>query len=391
MDSVQSQAGHLINWAKGAKEYVDNALLKFLSEKQALVAFKVPASVMLIPPLKISSAASGAHLTSFREVMQYDNLQLSFSTTGQYEAAGAVWMLDPLAADTSDIVSISQLDAAMANWTEERLLLSSDHPPSRRYSFDVPLPARVVNTKVAQRMTEGESTVLMATGVPMLAGHPLVMAWYGAMAEALSAGNSDRTFKLFEAALSVPIRLRLSPDPDACLLASLLFSETVFSASAASGADAFWKLAEKVSRLTKYQKAVAENISLPKLTKVLTTYGITFKGNALTEAHAKALKSLTPFVGNHACAVAYSLAEAFCPELREPTLLMRLAQLCKARAAPSQADKDAAACDSMAFVLDCLRVARLTGDAPRGGAFCGTGHGARVKDPRADARAVQET
>eukprot|EP00959_Pyramimonas_sp_CCMP1952_P184131 3850422-Pyramimonas_sp.AAC.1 len=61
----------------------------------------------------------------------------------------------------------------MANWTEERLLLSSDHPPSRRYSFDVPLPARVVNTKVAQRMTEGESTVLMATGVPMLAGHPL--------------------------------------------------------------------------------------------------------------------------------------------------------------------------------------------------------------------------
>ncbi|CAK0811629.1 unnamed protein product, partial [Prorocentrum cordatum] len=341
----------LLEMDSGAKEYVDNALLKFLSEKQALVAFKVPASVMLIPPLKISSAASGAHLTSFREVMQYDNLQLSFSTTGQYEAAGTVWMLDPLAADTSDIVSISQLDAAMANWTEERLLLSSDHPPSRRYSFDVPLPARVVNTKVAQRMTEGESTVLMATGVPMLAGHPLVMAWYGAMAEALSAGNSDRTFKLFEAALSVPIRLRLSPDPDACLLASLLFSETVFSTSAASGADAFWKLAEKVSRLTKYQKAVAENISLPKLTKVLTTYGITFKGNALTAAHAKALKSLTPFVGNHACAVAYSLAEAFCPELREPTLLMRLAQLCKARTAPSQADKDAAACDSMAFVL----------------------------------------
>eukprot|EP00959_Pyramimonas_sp_CCMP1952_P223453 4671673-Pyramimonas_sp.AAC.1 len=79
--------------------------------------------------------------------MQYDNLQLSFSKTGQYEAAGTVWMLDPLPADTSDTVSISQLDAAMANWSEERLLLSSDHPPSRRYSFDVPLPARVVNTQ----------------------------------------------------------------------------------------------------------------------------------------------------------------------------------------------------------------------------------------------------
>ncbi|CAK0878358.1 unnamed protein product [Prorocentrum cordatum] len=366
MDSVQSQAGHLINWAKGTKEYVDHALLKFLSEKQALVSFKVPASAMLIPPLQISAAASGAHLTSFREVMQHDNLQLSFSKTGQYEAAGAVWMLDPLPADTSDTVSISQLDAAMANWTEERLLLSSDHPPSRRYSFDVPLPARVGNTRVAQRMTQGESTVLVATGAPMLAGHALVMAWYGAMAEALSAGNSDRAFKLFEAALSVPIRLRLSPDPDACQLASLLFSETAFSACAASGADYFWKLAEKVSRLTKCQKALAENLSIPKLTGVLQCYGITFKGNALTDSHAKALKSLTPFVGNQACAAAYSLAEAFCPELREPTLLMRLAQLCKGRAAPPQADKDAVACDSMAFILDCLRVARLTGEAPRG-------------------------
>eukprot|EP00959_Pyramimonas_sp_CCMP1952_P139916 2928113-Pyramimonas_sp.AAC.1 len=67
MDSAQSQAGHLFNWAKGTKEYVDYALLKFLSEKQALVSFKVPASVMPIPPLQISAAASGAHLTSFRE------------------------------------------------------------------------------------------------------------------------------------------------------------------------------------------------------------------------------------------------------------------------------------------------------------------------------------
>ena len=132
-------------------------------------------------------------------------------------------MLDPIADVTSDAVSISQLEGAMIMWAEERFLLSSEHPPSRRYSFDVPLPARVVNTKVAQRMSDAESNVLMATGAPMLAGQALVMAWYGATAEALSAGNSDRTFKLFEAAQ----------------LASLLFSETMFSSCAASGADSF--------------------------------------------------------------------------------------------------------------------------------------------------------
>ena len=160
----------------------------------------------------------------------------------------------------------------------------------------------------------------------MLAGHPLVMAWYGAMAEALSAGNSDRTFKLFEAALSVPIRLRLSPDSDACQLAALMFSETMFTSFAASGADSFWKLAEKVARLSRYQKALAENLSLPKLFAVLKSYGLTFKGKPLAESHAKCLENLTPFVVDDACVVAYSLAEAFCPELREPTLLLRLAQ-----------------------------------------------------------------
>ena len=129
----------------------------------------------------------------------------------------------------------------------------------------------------------------------MLAGQALVMAWHGAMAEALSAGNSDRTVKLFEAALSVPIRLRLSPDSDACQLASLLFSETMFSSCAASGADSSWKAAEKVSRLSKYQKALADNLSLPKLLAVLRGYGLTFKGKAVSEAIAKAFKNLTPF------------------------------------------------------------------------------------------------
>eukprot|EP00959_Pyramimonas_sp_CCMP1952_P324142 6784040-Pyramimonas_sp.AAC.1 len=78
MESLKTQTEHLRSWAKEAKEYVDKALLK------------------------ISDAASGANLAAFREVMNNDNLQMSFSKTGQYEAAGAVWMLDPLASDTSD-------------------------------------------------------------------------------------------------------------------------------------------------------------------------------------------------------------------------------------------------------------------------------------------------
>jgi hypothetical protein len=50
--------------------------------------------------------------------------------------------------------------------------------------------------------------------------------------------------------------------------------------------------------------------------------------------------------------------EAFCPELREPTLLMRIGQLCQGRAATG-------ACASMVYIVDCLWVFRVTGDCSK--------------------------
>ena len=205
----------------------------------------MPASPLLIPPLQISDAASGARLTAFREVMNYDNLNSSFSQTAQYEAAGTVWMLDALTPSRSDVVSISQLESAMWARSEDAFLLSSATPSSRRFSFDVPLPAKVEDQGVAQRLSDNDSGVLFATAVPMLAGRATVIAWYGAMGEALRAGNEDVVFRLFEAALSVPIRLRLCPDEDTCHVISLLSSENLYASSAAAGAGSFWKCCEK--------------------------------------------------------------------------------------------------------------------------------------------------
>ena len=224
-------------------------ILKFLAARQAKVPFTVPHSVLLIPPLEINnSAASG--VSAFREVMHYDNLMLSFSKNGLYEAAGTVWMLDPVHLSGSDGMSIHQLESAMWMWSEEAFVLSSSHPPSRRYSFVVPLPALVLDVKIAQRQRVGKAAVVMAHALPLLAGRAIVIGWYAAMAEALgaaasgasaevsaAAGNDDRVFKLFEAALSEPISLRITPDKDGQHLVSLLFSESMFSSASATGAD----------------------------------------------------------------------------------------------------------------------------------------------------------
>ena len=365
MDTQQDHDTCLGNWVAKTTTYVEKSLLKFLSERPTMVAFQIPSSLLLIPPLEINSAASDAHLSSFREVMNYDNLMKAFSHSGQYEAAGTVWMLDVKNDKSrSESITISQLEGAMQMWSEQTLLLSSNHAPSRRYSFDVPLPVMVVDKNVAQRKEKGKGTVVMAQPLRMLAGHAVVMAWYGAIAESLQAENNDRVFKLFEAALSVPIRLRLCPDGDDCHLASLYFAESLYASFAASGADSFWKLAEKIAKLSPVAQAIADNISIPTLTKVIQKYGLTFRGKPISETGVKALKAVIPFVVDAGCNAAYSLTESFCPEIREATMLMRIAQLSAARLC-STVDKETSARASLRFVFDCLRVFRLTGDFPK--------------------------
>ena len=111
--------------------------------------------------------------------------------------------------------------------------------------------------------------VVMAHPLPLLAGHAVVMTWYNAMRSALVAKDTNKAVKLFEAALSVPIRLRICTDGDSCYLARLLFAENMFTASAASGAESFWLLAEKVSGLRGFQEAVGANASLPNMLESL--------------------------------------------------------------------------------------------------------------------------
>ena len=141
-----------------------------------------------------------------------------------------------------------------------------------------------------------------------------------------------------------------------CLAALSLFGEAVFSAYAASGADSFfWKLAERVCGLSGVKKALNESVS--KAVGVLRRHGIAFKGNPLTTTNVNALRSLQHFVVDGACRSAFALAEVYSPELRDPTLLSRIATACAHRGVSDDKAKE-----YFAYVLDSLRAARLTGD-----------------------------
>ncbi len=167
---------------------------------------------------------------------------------------------------------------------------------------------------------------------------------------------------LFNAALSVPIQMRLMPDGDASHLAALTFSETLF-ASAASAADSFWRFAEKARRLTGAAASFAKQEPVPKLEAAIKNYGLKFKRKAIDRTGAASLKGLQPFVMDDACCSSFALAEVYFPELRERSLLWKICKACSARNAVS----DAKAREYFVFIMNCLRVARLTGDIARDG------------------------
>ena len=88
--------------------------------------------------------------------MNYENLTQSFSKSAQYEAPGTVWMLDAISDTSYDTINVSQLESATRSWSEEAFIFSSTNPASRRYTFDVPFPAKIADIRVAQRKEEGK-------------------------------------------------------------------------------------------------------------------------------------------------------------------------------------------------------------------------------------------
>ena len=95
-------------------------------------------------------------------------------------------------------------------------------------------------------------------------------------------------------------------------------------------------------------------------------FGLSFKGKQITEATVRAAKNLLCFVSDVGCSNAYCEVENVCPEFREPTMLMRAAQICSSRSANSKDDKDTVACSAFQFLLHSLKVLRMFGTLPKG-------------------------
>ena len=107
-EAADQQEQHLAKWVEKTKVAVAAKLLRFLRLHQAQVHFPIPANVIDLVPLAITDAVSGSMLAGVREVMHFTRLHRSFEQTALYEAAGTIWMLNPVVYHSNAMEEISQ-------------------------------------------------------------------------------------------------------------------------------------------------------------------------------------------------------------------------------------------------------------------------------------------
>ena len=201
-----------------------------------------------VPPLSIKGTLEEGELSTFKEPWNSTRCVEAVSTTGLYEAALNVIWLDarqtqrlpftlPMNRPSWSLVvelynrQFSQNASGLGGVTPDA--------PTRLF-FPVALPAFVVDPKMLEHTCFNE-------GLHMAGGHGLVFAWYLGMWKALKLKDADMIKRLWEAGLTVTVRVRKSSATDltTVILDSLTFSESVNVAQLA-GTDSFNVFAQKL-------------------------------------------------------------------------------------------------------------------------------------------------
>ena len=135
------------------------------------------------------------------------------AASGVYEAAGnAFWLkrASLFAWERGGVVlgsenSRTQLGVGRLFWSEEKFKRSADTWNLRQYNVHCSFFFSTAVSSSAQSI--GDSF----QGLPCVIGRALLLGWWSNMDDQLRANNTPMVMKLYEAALSIPIRMRLNP------------------------------------------------------------------------------------------------------------------------------------------------------------------------------------
>ena len=134
---------------------------------------------------------------------------------------------------------------------------------------------------------------LCLSNLPCLGSRSIIAGWYSVVDDALRAGDHTKVLKLYEAALCIPLRLRLGPSMVQVTLDSITYSEDLFAAHSANS-DSFMTFAEKV--MVALPPGFLGSTSVTNIVIRTTNLGISFHGSAVGDNTARALTYVSPLL-----------------------------------------------------------------------------------------------
>jgi hypothetical protein len=285
---------------------VRERLVAFLSQGQQDGGILLQGALEDQQPLQIDSKKNHGNLQSFKEHWRWSQCQHSLAEHGLYEAPGngfwlnverAIWKEESLPATG---LTFKNIDGGRMMWSDAKFERSGDNERNRHYFLSIAIPTAVAN---ASDVNDAAAAAADGAGkkglgrLPCLASRACLAGWYSQMDDALRANNVLKIKKLFQAMLSLPMRLRVAPDETQIALDSITYSEDLHVARSASS-DAFFDFAEKSCPLLKKAIVVNPYQAAAAVAKEGQKLGITYHGAPLERNMARALLEVAPYVGN---------------------------------------------------------------------------------------------
>ena len=241
---------------------------------------QVPDDLCQVEPLQIQGEP-GHGLSNFKEVWRPANCQTSITSTGLYEASGNLMWLDMMIAGGHELPLQEPVWSVVLEYVDdffsEAAVDSNKEQYNSRLVFPLTLEGYAKQEEQLYAGGAGNVGKTYPTKVTLLIGHAVVLAWYYAMAVALKDNNVALIKLLWQAALTVTIRVRLSSSVETLLRASMMESEKFKGFEKMS--DNLLTFADKFALLA----GQAKEHSASKLAETFAADGLKFAGGIINK------------------------------------------------------------------------------------------------------------
>ena len=289
---------------------------EYVAKMVVCVSIRLQNHLRLERPL-YAQTPIGITENGFKEAWRDDNCSISLKASGVYEAPGNAFWPNPacrLVWDGREIpdsgLSWANLVAGRSAWSEKKLARSSEVSRRRHYIVQGAFPTAIVS--VGQSFQD----------LPCFSGRALLLGWWSTMDDMLRANNLPMILKLYNVALSMPIRMRVGPTFKQIVMDTITHSEEIF-ANGEAIEDSCFDFIDKSRHLIDLRDKPQRH-----LIQEFDNLKITFHGKAIKDQMVRCIHTVEPYAANGAIRDAARALGRVTKKFNDHTIVRKLCLAC---------------------------------------------------------------